>query len=141
LSTDFFFLNQTISVSGDHTATKFNADTHIQLFEQTFSNLGIKDMSDFVIVQTSDSTALNPKIPRMCNFFHVACQNHCLNLGCKDMEKNCAELKQLLDKTQEVHHKIKASNKLSAVLENVKASAQELDTSVWNGKIKLAAVT
>ncbi len=56
------------------------------------------------------------------------------------MEKNCAELKQLSDKTQEVHRNIKASNKLSAVLENVQASAQELDTSVWNGKIKLAAV-
>jgi hypothetical protein len=57
------------------------------------------------------------------------------------MEKNCAELKQLSDKTQEVHRKIKVSNKLSAVLENVQASARELDTSVWNGKIKLAAVT
>ncbi len=63
------------------------------------------------------------------------------NLGCTDMEKNCAEMKQLSDKTQEVHCKIKTSNKLNAVLENVQASAWELATSVWNGKIKLAAVT
>jgi glutamine synthetase adenylyltransferase len=75
------------------------------------------------------------------NIFHVACRNHCLNLGCKDMEMSCPQLKEIADKTQEIHRKIKASNKLSAVLENVQASSRALDETVSAGKLKLSAAT
>ena len=78
-------------------ATKFNAETHVRLFKQTFENLGIGDISNFVIGQIADSTALNPKIARLLKFNHIACRNHCLNLGCKDMESNCVDLQRLAD--------------------------------------------
>jgi hypothetical protein len=123
------------------TAMNFNADTHIKMFSTTFANLKIDDITNFAIAQTCDSTALNPKIARVLNIKHVACQNHCLNLGCKDMKKNSTELKELSEKTQEIHRKIKASNKLSAVLENVQANARELDSSVSAGKLKLIRAT
>jgi hypothetical protein len=84
---------------------------------------------------------MNPKIARVLKIFHVACQNHCLNLGCKDMEKNCIKLSDLSEKTQDIHRKIKGSNKLCAVLEHVQATACEYDSSVWAGKPKLVAAT
>jgi hypothetical protein len=124
------------------TATKFNAETHIKLFKETFGNLKIDDINDFLIAQTADSTAMNPKIARDMGINHVACRNHCLNLGCKDMENNCKELKSISEKTQEIHHrKIKGSNKLSAVLENTQAAARLMDTGASMGKLKLLAAT
>ena len=95
------------------TATIFNAEAHVKLFTTSFDNLNIR-ISDFVIAQIADRTALNPRIARLLNCFHIACRNHCLNLACKDMENNCEDLKRLATKTQEIHRKIKASNKLSA---------------------------
>jgi hypothetical protein len=41
------------------------------------------------------------------------------------MEKNCSELSDLAAKTQDLHRKIKASNKLSAELENVQLMEEE----------------
>ena len=126
------------------TATTFNAEAHINLFKTTFKNLKIK-LSDFAIGQIADSTALNPKIARLLDIAHSACRNHCLNLGCKDMENNCDALKRLTKMTQEIHRKIKASNKLSASLENIQASCRALDDTEnvagANCKLKLAAPT
>ena len=126
-------------------ATKFNAETHVRLFKQTFENLGIGDISNFVIGQIADSTALNPKIARLLKFNHIACRNHCLNLGCKDMESNCVDLQRLADKTQECHRKIKASNKLTASFENIQASSRELtaenDACARGQKLKLRSAT
>jgi hypothetical protein len=125
------------------TATKFNAKAHIKLFKTSFDNLNIK-MSDFVIGQIADSTALNPRIARLLKIVHIACRNHCLNLGCKDMENNCDTLKRLATMTQDIHRKIKASNKLSASLENIQASCRALDDTAVAGsncKLKLAAPT
>ena len=121
------------------TATKFNAEAHIKLFKETFGNLKIDDINDFLIAQTSDSTAMNPKIARDLGINHVACRNHCLNLGCKDMENNCNELKSISEKTQEIHRKIKGSNKLSAVLENAQAAARSINSNASMGKLKLLA--
>ncbi len=75
-------------LTGDQTATNFNADSHIKLFQQTFKNLKFDDLSKFVIAQVADSTALNPKIAHVLGIKHIACRNNCLNLGCKDMEKH-----------------------------------------------------
>jgi len=126
------------STMADLAATSFNAESHIRLIKNTFSNLNIA-VNHFVIAQTSDSTALNPRIARMLYIYHIACQNHCLNLGCKDMEKNCPELKEISEKTQSIHRKIKASNKLTAVMENAQASASELGSS--HPKLKLLSKT
>ena len=123
----------------DLTATSFNAESHIKLIQDTFHNLNFDNVGDFAFGQTSDSTALNPKIARMLYIYHIACRNHCLNLGCKDMEKNCPELKEISDKTQSIHRTIKASNKLTAVMENAQASASELGSS--NPKLKLLSKT
>ncbi len=109
-------------LTGDQTATNFTADTYIKLFQQTFKNLQFDDLSNFAIAQVADSTALNPKIARVLGIKHIACRNHCLNLGCKDMKKHSSELRDIADMTQEVHRKVKASNKLTAELENVQAS-------------------
>jgi hypothetical protein len=73
------------------------------------------------MAQVADSTSLNPKIARVLGIKHIACCNHFLNLGCKVMEKNSSELRDIADMTQEVHSKVKASNKLTAELENVQA--------------------
>lgn len=115
------------AVTAKLTATKFNAETHVKLFKKTFENLDIGDMSDFVIGQVADSTNLNPKIAELLDCYHIACRNHCLNLGCKDMETLCPDLKEIADKCQECHRKIKASNKLTATFENIQASARALD--------------
>lgn len=128
------------------TATKFNAETHVKLFKTTFDNLNIGDISDFVIGQVADSTNLNPKIAELLECYHIACRNHCLNLGCKDMETNCKDLKDLADKCQECHRKIKGSNKLTATFENIQASARALDDDGNNPqaggrKLKLRAAT
>jgi hypothetical protein len=127
------------STVADFTATSFNAESHIQLMKNTFHNLNFDNVGDFAIGQTSDSTALNPRIARMLYIYHIACRNHCLNLGCKDMEKNCPELKEISEKTQSIHRKIKASNKLTAVMENAQASASELGSS--HPKLKLLSKT
>ena len=129
------------SLTDESTATLFNAETYIALFEKTFKNLNIKDVSDFAIAQIVDSTALNPRIACLLQIHHIVCRNHCLNLGCKDMENNFPKLKELSDKTQDLHHKIRASNKLIAVLENVQQSSHALDESVSTGKLKLTAAT
>ncbi len=126
------------STMTDLTANSFNAESHIKLINNTFANLNIA-VNDFVIAQTSDSTALNPRIARLLEINHVACQNHCLNLGCKDMEKNCSELSDISDKTQAIHLTFKASNKLTAVMENAQASASELGSSV--PRLKLLSKT
>lgn len=122
----------------DLTATSFNAESHIKLIENTFSNLKIV-FKDFAIAQTSDSTALNPKIARMLHVYHVACRNHSLNLGCKDMEKECPELSDISDRTQAIHRTFKASNKLTAMMENAQASASELGKS--DPRLKLLSKT
>ncbi len=84
----------------EQTATKFNAETHQKLFQQTFKNLNISDVSSFAIAQIADSTATNPNIARLLKIAHIGCRNHCLNLGGKDMESDCPELKMLADETQ-----------------------------------------
>ncbi len=124
-------------------ATKFNAETHQKLFQQTFKNLNISDISSFAIAQIADSTVTNPKIARLLKIAHIGCPNHCLNLGCKDMESDCPELKMLADETQEVHCKIKASNKLTADLDNVQAISRALDEScqTGTGRLKMKAPT
>jgi hypothetical protein len=124
----------------DLIATSFNAESHIRLIKNTFSNLNIA-VDHFVIAQTSDSTALNPRIARLLEISHIACQNHCLNLGCKDMETNCSELSAISDKTHAIHRTFKASDKLTAVMENVQASASELDSSVPIVRLKLLSKT
>jgi hypothetical protein len=101
-------------LTGDQTATNFNADAQIKLFQHTlFNNLQLDDSSNFAIAQVANSTALNPKIARVLGIKHIACHNHCLNLGCKDMEKHYSELRDIADMTQEVHRKVKARNCLA----------------------------
>jgi hypothetical protein len=127
----------------EQTATKFNAETHQKLFQQTFKNLNISDVSSFAIAQIADSTTTNPKIAQLLKIAHIGCRNHCLNLGCKDTESNCPELKKLADKTREVHRKIKASNKLTAELDKVQAISRALDEScqTGTGRLKMKAPT
>ncbi len=125
---------------GDLTATKFNAEAHVKLFQQTFKHNHIDEVSRFAIPQVADSTAMNPKIARLLKINHVACRNHCLNLGCKDMERDCPELKDIANKTQEMHHKVKASNKLTAELENIQANSHGLDKT-GTGRLKMKAAT
>jgi hypothetical protein len=127
----------------EQTATKFNAETHQKLFQQTFKNLNISNVSSFAIAQVADSTATNPKIALLLKIAHIGCCNHCLNLGCKDMESNCPELNMLAGKTQEVHRKIKASNKLTAELDNAQAISRALDKSCQTGtnRLKMKAPT
>ena len=84
---------------GNLTATKFNAEAHVKLFQQTFKHIHINEVSSFAIAQVADSTAMNPKIARLLKINHVACHNHCLNLRCKDMERDCPELKDIANKT------------------------------------------
>ncbi len=121
----------------EQTATKFNAETHQELFQQTLKNLNISNVSSFAIAQIADSTATNPKIAQLLKIAHIGCRNHCLNLGHKDMESDCPELKMHAGKTQEVHGKIKASNKLTAELDNIQAISRALDKSCQTGKIRL----
>ena len=77
------------------TATNFNAETHVKYIEETFRNFGFDKVADFALAQVADSTALNPKIARLLEIIHVACRNHCLNLACRDMEKEDTELNDL----------------------------------------------
>ncbi len=131
-------------LTGDQTATNFKADSHIKLFQQTFENLQFDDLSNFAIAQVADSTALNPKIARVLGIKHIACRNHCLNLECKDMEKHFSELRDIADMTQEVHRKVKASNKLTAELENVQACCRQSDATGKTGdggRLKMKATT
>ena len=125
------------------TATTFNADAHIKLFEKTFDNLNIKQVKNLAIAKVADSTNLNPAIAWKLDVHHIACRNHCLNPGCKDMENNCKELASIAAKTQEIYWKVKASNKLSAELENVQAASCELEGCALGGicKLKLQAAT
>jgi hypothetical protein len=97
-------------------------------------------VSSFAISQVADSTAMNPKIARLLKINHVACRNHCLNLGCKDMKRDCPELKDIANKTQEVHRKVKASNKLTAELENIQANSHALNKT-GTGRLKMKAAT
>ena len=118
------------------TATTFNAEAHVKLINQTFTNLKL-DVSEFAIGQVCDSTNLNPRIATLLKISHIACRNHCLNLVCKEMEGNCKELSDLVTKTQDLHRKIKASNKLSAELENI----QLVEEVTCPKKLKLQAAT
>jgi hypothetical protein len=127
----FFLYLSAISLQ---TATTF-------LIKQTFANLK-HDVSKFAIGQVCDSTNLNPRIATLLKIGHIACQNHCLNLACKDMEKNCTELSDLAAKTQDLHRKIKASNKLSAELENIQLmETDDDDRKPCPKKLKLQAAT
>ena len=108
------------------TATTFNAETHVKVFEDTFKHLGFNEVVDFAFAQVADSTALNPKIARLLRIVHVACRNHCLNLACQDMEKSSQDLSDLSAKTHENHKKINSSNKLTAALANVQQAAYHL---------------
>jgi hypothetical protein len=131
-------------LTGDQTATNFNADAHIKLFQQIFKNLQFDDLSNFAIAQVANSTALNPKIARVLGIKHIACCNHCLNLPCKDMEKHSSELRDIANITQEVPRKVKASNKLTAELENVQACCQQLKVTGktgGGGRLKMKATT
>ncbi len=92
----------------------------------------------------ADSTALNPKIAPVLGIKHIACRSHCLHLGCKDMGKHCSELRDIADMTQEVHCKVKASNKLTAKLENVQACCRQMDVTGktgGGGRLKMKAAT
>ena len=106
------------------TATSFSADVHVNYFENTFSDLDIEKVSDFAFCQIADSTNLNPSIARKLGIPHVGCRNHCLNLGCEDMEKADTELAELSDKIHEAHKTINGSNVLSATLHNVQQACQ-----------------
>jgi hypothetical protein len=72
---------------------------------------------------------------------HIGCRCHGLNLGCKDMEKDCDDLSDISEKTQAIHRSFKASNKLTAVMENAQASASELGSSVPPVKLKILSKT
>ncbi len=112
-------------LTGDQIATNFTADAHIKLFQQTFKNLQFDDLSNFTIAQVADSTALNPKTANVLGIKHIACRNHCLNLGCKDMEKHSSELRDIANMTQEMHRKVKAGNMLPVELENAQACCRQ----------------
>jgi hypothetical protein len=86
-------INSILFANIEQTATKFNAETHQKLFQQTFKNLNISNVSSFAIAQIADSTTTNPKIAWLLKIAHIGCHNHCLNFGCKDMESDCPELK------------------------------------------------
>ncbi len=45
---------------GDLTATKFNAEARVKLFQQTFKHIHIDEVSSFAIAQVADSTDVNP---------------------------------------------------------------------------------
>jgi hypothetical protein len=125
---------------GDLRATKFNTEAHAKLFQQTFKHIHINEVSSFTVAQVADSTTMNPKIARLLKINHVACHNHCLNLGCKDMERDCPELKDIAAKTQEVHRKVKAHNKLTAELGNIQANSHALNKT-GIGRLKMKAAT
>ncbi len=125
---------------GDLTATKFNAEAQVKLFQQILKHIHIDEVSSFAIAQVADSTAMNPKIAQLLKINHVACCNHCLNLGWKDIERDCPELKDIAHKTQEVHCKVKASNKLNAELENIQANSHALNKT-GTGRLKMKAAT
>ncbi len=60
------------------------------------------------------------------------------------MEKHSFELRGIADMTQEVHRKVKASNKLTAELENVQACCWWLNTigkTGGGGRLKMKAAT
>ena len=79
---------------------------------------GFEEVNNFAVAQTANSTNLNPKIARFLGIEHVGCHNHCLNLGCKEMENNYLKLREIVEKTGKCHRTIGASNKLTACLEN-----------------------
>ena len=117
------------------TASNFNSETHVSSFIKTFAHLGFEKVSDFAIAQTADNTALNPKIARLLKILHIACRNHALNLACKDMEANDPELARMSEETQEAHHIIRGSNKLTATVHNVQECVYRLKMLVvtrWN---------
>jgi hypothetical protein len=60
------------------------------------------------------------------------------------MEKHSSELRDIADMTQEVHCKVKASNKLTAELENVQACCRQMDATCktgGGGRLKMKAAT
>jgi hypothetical protein len=64
-----------------------------------------------------------------------------LEPGLQRHGEDCIKLSDLNEKTQDIHRKVKRSNKLCAALENIQATACEYDSSVWAGKPKLVAAT
>ena len=133
-------------LTGDQIATNFNAETHCKLFEQTFNNIQCENVSNFAMAQVVDSGSapLNPRVARMLGIKQIACHNHCLNLGCKNMDKHSSEMRDIVKLTQEVHRMVKESNKLTAELENVQASCRQLDPTGktgGGGRLKMKATT
>jgi len=63
------------------------------IFNTAFKNIGFDKVKDFVIGQVAYSNALNPRIARLLEILHIACQNHCLYLACNDIEEHDTVLK------------------------------------------------
>lgn len=110
------------------TAVHFGTDEYLRHFTEVFRNLDIDEVSDWVVALLGDNTALNPKVAKELGVPHIGCRDHSLDSAGEDMMKSNKELAAITKEIRELHSKIKASNCLSAQLQNIQDVEYKLHT-------------
>ena len=85
----------------------FNAKNNVELIRKSMASVGVEDVNNFSLFQTSDSANLNPKITRLLGSLHIGCYNHGSSEACEDMEKIIPSLEDAIDTTQAMCRKVK----------------------------------
>eukprot|EP00956_Cyclotella_meneghiniana_P021953 scaffold40737_cov42-Cyclotella_meneghiniana.AAC.3 len=116
----------------DDTAVAFNAEIHRSEITEVFKRHGFEINRSFSPAQCTDNTNLNPKIARLLGITHVGCPCHLCNGACREMEERDRDLQNLSAKCQDTTRTVKASNKLTETLANVRETAYN---------VKMMAVT
>jgi hypothetical protein len=65
----------------------FNAEQHIEFFQESLLFYGLTFSDRFITNQIADNTSVNKKIARILELPHVSCTNHKFNLEVEDYMK------------------------------------------------------
>lgn len=130
--THFTSTNKCNIFFSDDTAVAFNAEIHRIEITEVFKRHGFEINRSFSPAQCTNNTNLNPKIARLLGITHVGCPCHLCNGACREMEERDCDLQNLSAKCQDTTRTVKASNKLTETLANVRETAYN---------VKMMAVT
>ena len=99
-------------------------------------SISTKNVKDFSLCQTANSTNLKPKIARILDIPQIRCHNHSFSAPQEDIEKASSSLVDAIENAQSMHCKVKKINILSAGLANYQEAAGKMGK-----KVKLQAET
>ena len=120
----------------DEETTAFDAETHVQHFENILREYFDVELKKWVVCHIADNASVNRKFSDLTGIPHIGCKNHKLNLEMNKMLEAMPELHDTIKLIHEMMGKIKGSTKKSAALRKLTFLVPTLyNKTRWSGKL------